>query len=129
MNGLAFGKFLREKRLGKKLTLREFCRRFGYDTAYISRLENNKLNPPSGEKLEALAQALGMDEGSEDWVRFFDLAHQAKNELPEDITKTAPEILNMIPAFLRTTDGQRVSKKQLDRLIEFLQGREDVKED
>jgi len=121
MNDLNFGKFFREKRLQQKLTLRSYCKRFGYDTAYISRLENNKLKPPSAEKLKTLAKTLKISKNTEDWVKFFDLAHKAKNELPKDIATNAPEILNILPAFLRTTDGQRVSKKKVDQLIKFLQ--------
>ena len=128
MSSLNFGKFFREKRLQQKLTLRSYCKRFGCDTAYISRLENNKLKPPSAEKLKILAKTLGISKNTKDWVKFFDLAHQAKSEVPTDIIENAREVLNMLPAFLRTTDGQRVSKRKINQLVKFLQGQDNGKE-
>lgn len=115
-----FGEFLRQKRLDLELTLRAFCSRFGFDTAYISRLENNKLKPPSSkDKLAAIANALGLKEESSERVKFFDLAYQARKELPPDIKKEAPEIIASLPAFLRKTDG-RVKKSKVEALVSFL---------
>lgn len=120
MPEINFGDFFREKRLEKGFTLRSFCGRFGYDTAYISRIENNKMKPPSGEKLSVLAESLGLERNSRDWVNFFDLAYKAKNNLPKDIIQRAPEIISMLPAFLRTPDGKKVSKEKVEKLMEFL---------
>lgn len=116
-----FGTFFREKRLARGFTLRAFCERFGFDTAYISRLENNKLTPPSKDKLSALATALGLQPNTKDWITFFDLAHKAKNELPSDIKEEASKAVSLLPAFLRTPDGKKVSKERVERLIRFLQ--------
>ncbi|KKR51010.1 MAG: transcription regulator [Candidatus Curtissbacteria bacterium GW2011_GWA1_40_16] len=123
MSSSGFGDYLREKRLEKNFTLRAFCERFGLDTAYISRLETAKLKPPSTEKLTAIAEALGLQKNSKDWIKFFDLAHQARNELPEDVKQNAPEIISMLPAFLRTPDGKRVSKEKIEKLIRFLENK------
>ncbi len=123
MSNSGFGDYLREKRLEKNFTLRAFCERFGLDTAYISRLETNKLKPPSSEKLSALAEALGLQKNSKDWIKFFDLAHQARNELPDDVKENASEIITMLPAFLRTPDGKRVSKQKIEKLINFLESK------
>jgi len=101
--------------------LRAFCKRYGYDTAYISRLETSILNPPKEEeKLSAMASALGITKRSEDWIKFFDLAYQAKSELPPDIKESAPEILSLVPAFLRTRDGKKIDKEKIRELISFL---------
>lgn len=118
-----FGDYLREKRLEKNFTLRAFCERFGFDTAYVSRLETNKLRPPTSDKLAAIAEALGLQKNSKEWIKFFDLAHQARNELPEDVKENAPEIITMLPAFLRTPDGKRVSKEKIEKLIRFLENK------
>lgn len=116
-----FGDFFREKRLKEGLTLRAFCNRFGYDSAYISRIETARLSPPKEEeKLIALAKALGLKKETEDWIRFFDLAYQAKAELPPDIKMAAPEILSLVPAFLRTRDGKKIDKYKIRELIKFL---------
>jgi len=121
----AFGHYMRKLRIDSQFTLRGFAERFGYDTAYISRLENNKLKPPSGEKLAILAKALGIKEKSNEWVTFFDLAYQARNELPPEVKEEAPEIISRLPAFLRTPDGKRISKKKIKKLIEFLDRQEE----
>src|SRR4030042_5164241 len=115
MSNSGFGDYLREKRLEKNFTLRAFCERFGFDTAYVSRLETNKLRPPTTDKLSALAEALGLQKNSKEWIKFFDLAHQARNELPEDVKQNAPEIITTLPAFLRTPDGKRVSKEKIEK--------------
>lgn len=116
-----FGSYFRQKRLQGGSTLRAFCKRYGYDTAYISRLETSILNPPKEEeKLSAMASALGITKRSEDWIKFFDLAYQAKSELPPDIKESAPEILSLVPAFLRTRDGKKIDKEKIRELISFL---------
>ena len=51
---------------------------------------------------------------------FFDLAHQSRNELPEDLREEAPEVISLLPAFLRTPDGRKISKKKVKELIDFL---------
>ncbi len=120
MTKVNFGDYFREKRVNKNLTLRVFCKRYGIDTAYISRLENNKIKPPAGEKLLALAKTLGIVKNSQEWIMFFDLAHQSRNELPKDLKEEVPEVLSLLPAFLRTPDGRKISKKRVKELIVFL---------
>lgn len=118
---MSFGDYFRKKRLQQRLTLRAFCKRFGFDTAYISRLENNKMRPPEDEKLSVLAESLSLEKNSRDWVRFFDLAYQSREKLPKDIIENASDVVSLLPAFLRTPDGKKVSKEKLERLTRFLQ--------
>lgn len=117
----SFGEYFRMKRLEQKMSLRAFCERYGLDSAYISRLENSKLKPPTGDNLIGLAEALNLTKGSPEWLTFFDLAHQAKNEIPSDIQRDAAEVIVKLPAFLRTPDGRRVSKEKVEKLIDFLE--------
>ena len=47
-----FGKTLWERRINTlKLPLRQFCKKTGYDPAYISRLENGLIKAPRTKKL------------------------------------------------------------------------------
>ena len=117
----AFGSYLRQKRLDRKLTLRFFCERYGFDSAYISRLENNKLKPPATDKLASIAKAIGLEKNSSEWTKFFDLAHLARNQFPADIKVEAAAAISLLPMFLRTKDGSKVSKKKVEKLIEFLE--------
>ncbi len=111
-----FGKLLREKRIALGFTLRTFCGRFGYDPAYISRLERNLMPAPeSKEKIEALANALSIEKNSPDWVEFFDLAYLSKGKIPEDIGKN-----DHLPLLFRTIRGKRLSKQQLEKLVKLL---------
>jgi len=123
----SFGGFIRKKRLGKNLTLRAFCNRFGYDTAYISRLENNKISPSKNkEKLSFLATTLDIKKNSKDWVTMFDLAYQSRKELSPDIKKDIPEIIGILPAFLRKPDGKKIKKSRIKKLVKFLTEKENA---
>lgn len=116
-----FQKFIKNQRIKISLTLRAYCKRFGYDPAYISRLETGKLKPPlDKDKLEALAKTLQIEKDSSDWVTFFDLAYQSRSELPSDIKENASEIISVLPAFLRTADNKKVNKEKVKKLLDFL---------
>jgi len=120
---LTFGDFFRTKRIALGLTLRTFSERFGYDPGNISRLERNIL-PPSldDEKLAGYASALQIKRDGEDWVLFHDLAHTAKGQIPEDIMKE-PNAISYLPLLFRTVRGKRLSKKQLEELINLINQR------
>jgi transcriptional regulator with XRE-family HTH domain len=70
-----FGAFFREIREGLGLSLREFCRRTGFDQANVSRLERGLLPPPKTQKvLTAYAKGLRLKSESPEWDRFMTLA-------------------------------------------------------
>lgn len=69
-----FGEFFRHKRLSKGLSLRKFCREYGFDPGNISRMERGKSKPPRGKALEKYAPALSIEIGSEEWIEFETLA-------------------------------------------------------
>ena len=116
----SFGGFFRQKRIAAGFTLRSFCERFGLDPAYISRIETDILTPPQDKnKLSALAKALRINEGSIDWVNFFDLAYIAKGKLPEDILADKKSI-KYLPLLFRTARGKRLSKKKLQELVDLI---------
>lgn len=116
-----FGEYLRTKRVQQGFTLRRFCNEFGYDPAYISRLETNKLPPPEDYlKLAELALRLGISRNSTEWAIFHDFAAQYRQDVADDIKKAAPEIFKVLPAFLRTRDKRKISKENVKRLLNFL---------
>lgn len=119
-SALTFGEFFRQKRIDADFTLRSFCERFGFDPAYISRIERGILTPyEDQEKLRGLAKALGLKEGTEGWVTFFDLAFLSKGKIPTDILEKENS-LKYLPLFFRTARGQRLSKKKLQELVDLL---------
>lgn len=121
MSENAFGKFfaeIRRKRL--EISLREFCERHGFDPGNVSKLERGKLPPPQGKDvLERYAEALGLEEGSDDWYRFFDLAAATRGEIPAELMEDE-EVVRQLPVFFRSLRGQRVSEEQLRELLELL---------
>jgi transcriptional regulator with XRE-family HTH domain len=70
-----FGAFFRDIREGLGLSLREFCRRTGFDQANVSRLERGLLPPPKSDRvLTAYAKGLKLKPNSPEWERFMTLA-------------------------------------------------------
>jgi transcriptional regulator with XRE-family HTH domain len=70
-----FGEYFKKKRLGIGKTLRQFCLENGLDPGNISKIERGILRPPqSREKLAHYAKCLGITEGSDEWLEFFDVA-------------------------------------------------------
>jgi len=119
-----FAEYFRNTRIKNGLTLRAFCNKYGFDTAYISRIETGKMLPPNEDgKLEALAKALNIEKNSPEWVEYHDLAYQAKSEISKDIKESVPELINLLPAFLRTPDNKKINKEKVKQLINFLKER------
>ncbi|MCG8607718.1 helix-turn-helix domain-containing protein [bacterium] len=55
---MTFGQALRLKRRSKGVTQRELASKVGVDFSYISKLENDRLPPPSAGTIENIAEAL-----------------------------------------------------------------------
>ena len=95
-----FGQYFRQCREAQGLSLREFCRRNGFDPAKISKLERGLLPPPkTNARLEAYADALRFPPDSAERIKLFQLARDAgKNQLPR-----LPRVVQH-PAGVRATD-------------------------
>lgn len=119
----AFGRYfgrLRRERL--ELSLREFCARKDLDPGNMSKLERGKIPPPrSREVLEKYARALELEEGTDEWLTFFDLAAASRGELPEDLAQDQ-DVLDKLPALFRTLRGDRVDEEKLDELVDLIRG-------
>lgn len=55
----AFGSALRAIRRGRGISQRQLAEAIGVDFSYISKIENDRLPPPSGETIVKIAEALG----------------------------------------------------------------------
>ncbi len=118
MSSTAFGKFLKNTRVGLGRTLREHCETQGFDPGNYSRLERGLYPPPQKhDLLEKYATALSIREGSDQWMEFFDLAAAAKGELPKDLLDDA-ELVSKLPVLFRTLRAESVSEDKLDDLVE-----------
>lgn len=56
-----FGKFLRELRVAKEMSLTELAHKAGVEKGYLSGVENRKVNPPSAKVVRVLAKVLRHD--------------------------------------------------------------------
>ena len=111
-----FGAFMESLRQRNRLTLREFCKRAGCDPGNTSRLERGLLPPPRNqETLERYAAALGLQEGSDDWYTFFDLAAADAGMVPADIMSDA-ELVKALPVFFRTLRGQKPTPEEMGQI-------------
>jgi transcriptional regulator with XRE-family HTH domain len=116
-----FGDFVSQRRTNLGLSLREFCRKYGYEPSYISRLENSILNAPSDkERLSALALALELKKESQEWVEFFALAASSRVAIPDDIKNDFPNMVKFLPAFFRTTQKEKMTKKDINNLVKLM---------
>lgn len=120
MSSPAFGEFFRSARMKTGLSLREFCREHGFDWGNMSKIERGKLPPPQGRgKLEQYAKALRLEEGSDEWYEFFDLAATCRGRIPEAIMKEE-EIVAQLPALFRVLQREAPSAEKLRLFIEDL---------
>ena len=116
----AFGRFFKKARLGKGLTLREFCFKYNLDPGNISKLERGILPPPqSRKKLEEYVSHLQIAQGSDEWYEFFDLAAAEIGKIPRDLLEDK-ELVEKLPVIFRTLRGQKVSEEKLDELAELI---------
>lgn len=113
---MAFGPFLRQKRMGADLTQRELAEKAKMNFAYLSKVEAALVPPPSNEKLLALADALGLKDTERQ--TFFDLAEHTK--VPKELAKTViknPEIGALLRR-VQTRDLTPEERAILRRLVD-----------
>ena len=108
----------KRKALGK--TLREFCRENGFDAGNISKIERGILTPPqSKEKRLQYASALGIKEGSDDWLEFCDLATISAGKIPTGIVSDK-ELMAEVPILFRSIRKEGVEKAKIQELLKAL---------
>ena len=119
-----FGEFLRACRLRAGYGLRSFAEAIDMRPSNLSNIEHGRANPPQDrDALTRLADTLGL-RGAERH-RLFDLAVKHKpGALPADVADYAGRNPG-IPVLLRTIAGRRLTRKDLDALVEHVkeQGR------
>jgi transcriptional regulator with XRE-family HTH domain len=115
---MTFGAFIKDIRIKKGLTLREFCRLTELDPSNWSKVERGLLSPPKSRAvLLHIARVLNFAENSEDWHAFFDFA--AISFIPREILADN-SIVEKLPVFFRTMRGEKPNRKELEDLIKLL---------
>ena len=115
---MSFGEMVKNLRIEKKMTLRQFCQEYGYDPSNWSKIERGVNLPPKDEEtLEHWAKALGLKPKTEAWKSFMVEAEVSRGNIPRDVMND-PALLGKLPAFFRTVRGSEVGERELDNLIE-----------
>lgn len=80
---ITFGTLLKQLRTGSRQTLRGFCVAHGFKAMWVSEVERGLVKPPfrSGT-LRRLAEAVGLEEGSEPWQDFMQLGGCITSDYP-----------------------------------------------
>src|SRR5690606_40172732 len=78
-----FGRYLREQRERRRVSLRAFAVSIEMDPSNYSKIERGVLAPPEGEALERIGKALGIERFSPEWQRFHDLASVSRGRSEE----------------------------------------------
>jgi len=115
-----FGKFIKERRIEKGLTLREFCKLIGVDASNWSKIERGLLAPPKSEyKLKQIAEILGITLGSDSWFEMKDRAELDTGNIPKDI-RSDKELVGHLPMFFRTLRSDKPTEEELNKLIDII---------
>ena len=113
-----FGGFIKDLRIKKSLTLREFCRISHLDPSNWSKIERGLFLPPKSKKvLNEIAKVLNLDEGSDDYTTLFDLAAIAF--IPTELLSDQ-QVIEKLPVFFRTIRGEKPNREELEELIDLL---------
>ncbi len=119
--GALFGERFKKRRLKNGKTLRQFCLENGLDPGNISKIERGILPPPqSREKLAHYARCLGIVEGSDEWLEFFDIARTDAGRIPDELLADK-NIVAKLPLVFRTIKGQKLTEEQLEKFARALE--------
>ena len=78
--------------------------------------------PRDEDTLRTWAKQLGLKQGSDDWLKFFDYAAVDAGRIPDYVLKDE-ELVGKLPAFFRTLSGNKPSNEELENLIKLLRER------
>ncbi len=103
-----FGGRIRELRTGKGISLRDFADMVHIDFTYLSKIENGKVDPPSEEKIRAMANILEVEaEG------LLDLAGKISSEQIRKAVESNPDI----GILLRKLQSRKLTSDQLKEML------------
>ena len=95
-NKISFGAKVRRLREAQNKGLRNFAKIVGMSPTYLSKVERGEFNPPSEEKVRAIAEALGQDADE-----LLALAGRLSSDLADIIQRHPREMAT----FLRAANG------------------------
>ena len=112
-----FGAFIKEKRLERNLSLREFCRQLDEDASNWSKVEREIMSPPQDpKKLLKIAEVLCIEKETSDWNNLHDMASVDSGKIPEYIMSDA-EAVRMLPIFFRTIGSEKPTREEIKEFM------------
>jgi len=115
-----FGEYVKQKRVEKRLSLREFCRQVNEDASNWSKIERGKNVPPQDQKkLEKIAEILGIDQKSQDWNTLVDAASIDAGKIPSYLLDNQ-DVVKSLPIFFRTIGSIKPTEEDISKLIETI---------
>ena len=113
----SFGEYVRNLRLERRITLREFCRTTGLDPSNWSKTERGLHPAPrTKEVLNSIAEALGLGNDSEEYLTLKELA--AVSYIPTELVDS--DVVNRLPIFFRTIRGEKPTTRELREIVKIL---------
>ncbi len=114
---MTFGRFFKDSRIELGLTLRGFCRKYGFDPGNISRLERGRASASKKQStLDWYAWCLELEGVKKE--EFMILAAVSAGMIPEPLTDK--ELAAKLPLLLEIG---RASKEDLEHFAEWLRER------
>lgn len=115
---MSFGQTVKDLRIAKRKTLRQFCHEHGLDPSNWSKIERDVNPPPRDEgTLQRWARLLGLESGTDPWQDFMYQAEVSRGNIPREVMSDE-RLLEKLPVFLRTVRGAELTEEQLDDFIE-----------
>lgn len=114
-----FGPYVKNLRLEKRISLRDFAIKTGMDVGYLSRVERGKVTPPQHpDAIKTIAEALEIESGCHQWEKMVDYAAVDNSNVPDDlmIRKPVTDILPFCFAKFR-----HMSDDQFQKFVQKLQ--------
>jgi HTH-type transcriptional regulator, competence development regulator len=112
-----FGERIRQLRKERKMSQRGLADRVGIDFTYLSKIENNRADPPSDEVIRKMARELEVEEE--------ELLAMAIKVSADELRKSAaldPEI----GVLFRKLQSGNLTKDQLRQMIQISKGKKDA---
>ena len=115
-----FGHWVRRRRAEISLTLRRFALKAALDPGNLSKYERGVLPPPQDPAtLERMARALQIENGTDVYREFTDLAAASAGRIPADL-HSDPKILARMPLLFRAARRRKFSREDLIQLADKL---------
>jgi transcriptional regulator with XRE-family HTH domain len=106
-----FSTLVKDLRISRRLTLRQFCQENGLDPSNWSKVERG-VNPPPGDirVLEALADFFELRDAQKQ--EFFDAAALGRRQIPADLAENEV-FMKALPAFFRAARGHELTESEV----------------